>query len=188
MPISKEGKMKRIVCVVLLAVIVGLGAGCKDKEAQTALAEMKAQAELEARNIELIKTLIAELDKGNAEILLQLYAPAVKYYFPSGSPNPMSREDEIAQARTFLTAIPDMVHEVLDIFAVKDRVVLRSVARGTHSVELEGIPPTGNKIAISNLIIFRIKDGLVVEEIEEADMLGLYQQLGMELKPKAPVK
>jgi hypothetical protein len=29
---------------------------------------------------------------------------------------------------------------------------------------------------------------LVVEEIEEADMLGLYQQLGMELKPKATVK
>ena len=27
---------------------------------------------------------------------------------------------------------------------------------------------------------------LVVKEIEEADMLGLYQQLGMELKPKAP--
>jgi len=30
--------------------------------------------------------------------------------------------------------------------------------------------------------------GLVVEEIEEADMLGLYQQLGLELKPKKPAK
>lgn len=29
---------------------------------------------------------------------------------------------------------------------------------------------------------------LVVEEIEDADMLGLYQQIGMELKPKAPAK
>jgi hypothetical protein len=71
--------MKRIVCVVLLAVLVGLGAGCKDKE---------AQAELEARNIEVIKTMIAELDKGNAEILLKLYAPDSKCYSPSNSTKP----------------------------------------------------------------------------------------------------
>lgn len=36
--------------------------------------------------------------------------------------------------------------------------------------------------------MFRIKDGPVVEAIGEADMPGLYQQLGMELKPKAAVK
>jgi predicted ester cyclase len=180
--------MKRIVCVVLLAALVGLGAGCKDKEAQAALAEMKAQAELEARNIEVIKTMLAEVDKGNAEILLKLYAPDSKFYFPSNSPKPMSREDEVAMIRMLMTAYPDMKHVITDIFAVKDRVVLRLVVYSTHQAEFEGIPPTGNKVAISNLIIFRIKDGLVVEEIEEADMLGLYQQLGMELKPRAAVK
>jgi len=36
--------------------------------------------------------------------------------------------------------------------------------------------------------IFRIRDGLVVEEAEDADMLGFYQQLGLELKPKASTK
>lgn len=180
--------MKRIVCVVLLAVIVGLGAGCKDKEAQTALAEMKAQAELEARNIELIKTLIAELDKGNLEIFLTLLAPDFKFYFPSNSSTPGSREDELAMAKMMYAAIPDLTHEITEIFAVKDRVVLRFVGKGTHQAELEGIPPTGNKVAISAICIFRIKDGLVIEEIEDADMLGLYQQLGMELKPKVPVK
>jgi hypothetical protein len=30
--------------------------------------------------------------------------------------------------------------------------------------------------------------GPVVEEIEDTDMLGFYQQLGMELKPKKPAK
>ena len=180
--------MKRFVCVVLLVVLVGLGAGCKDKEAQAALAEMKAQAELEARNIELVKTMIAELDKGNAEILLKLYAPDSKYYFPSNSPKPMSREDEVAMIKMFYAAMPDLTHKIVDIFAVKDRVVLRLTGSGTQQAELEGIPPTGNKVTISAICIFRIKDGLVVEEVEEADMLGLYQQLGMELKPKALVK
>ena len=180
--------MKRFVCIVLLVFLVGLGAGCKDKEAQAALAEMKAQAELEARNIELIKTMIAELDKGNAEILLKLYAPDSKYYFPSNSATPMSREDEVAMVKMFYAAMPDLTHKIVDIFADKDLVITRLTASGTHQAELEGIPPTGNKVTISALIIFRIKDGLVVEEIEDADMLGLYQQLGMELKPKAPAK
>jgi predicted ester cyclase len=179
---------KRAGAVALLAVLVGLATGCADRETASALAELKAQADLEARNIEVIKTLLAELDKGNAEIILKLYSPDAKYYFPSGSPKPISREDETAQAKMFLKALPDITHEVIDIFAVKDKVVLRSVARGTHRAELEGIPPTGNKIAISNTIIFRIKDGLVVEEAEDADMLGFYQQIGMELKPKAAAK
>ena len=65
-----------------------------------------------------------------------------------------------------------------------DRVVLRFVVQGTHKAELEGIPPTGNKVVVCAISIFRLKDGLIVEEIEDADMLGLYQQLGMELKPK----
>ena len=180
--------MKRVVCVVLLAVLVGLGAGCKDKEAQAALAEMKAQAELEARNIGLIKTLLVELDKGNVEAFLKFYAPDFKFYFPSNSSTPASREDEMAMAKMMMAAIPDLEHVITEIFAVKDRVVLRFVALGTHQAELEGIPPTGNKIAVGAICIFRIKDGLVVEEIEDADMLGLYQQLGMELKPKVPVK
>jgi steroid delta-isomerase-like uncharacterized protein len=180
--------MKRVVGVVLLALLVGLGVGCKDKEAQAALAEMKAQAELEARNVELIKALLVELDKGNVEAFLKFYAPDFKYYFPSNSSTPGSREEEMAMAKMMMTAIPDMKHVITDIFAAKDMVVLRFVAQGTHQAELEGVPPTGNKIVISAICIFRIKDGLVVEEIEDADMLGLYQQLGMELKPKMPAK
>ncbi|MCJ7486109.1 MAG: ester cyclase [Candidatus Aminicenantes bacterium] len=180
--------MKKVVGVILLAILVGLGAGCKDKEAQAPLAEINAQAELEARNIELIRTLTAELDKGNLEIFLKLLSPDFKYYFPSNSSTPMSREDELAMAKMMYLAIPDMKHVITDIFAVKDMVVARYFVQGTHQAELEGIAPTGNKVVISAISIFRIKDGLVVEEIEEADMLGFYQQLGMELKPKAAVK
>jgi hypothetical protein len=43
-------------------------------------------------------------------------------------------------------------------------------------------------VTISAICIFRLKDGLVVEEVEEADMMSFYQQLGMELRPKARAK
>ncbi len=55
---------------------------------------------------------------------------------------------------------------------------------GTTRILLWGIPATGNKIEGSNIILMRIENGKIVEEREEADMLGLMMQLGMELKPK----
>jgi len=36
--------------------------------------------------------------------------------------------------------------------------------------------------------MFRIQNGKIVDEREETDMLGLYRQLGMELKPRAAKK
>lgn len=180
--------MNKAVGVILLTVLVGFGAACKDKEARAALAEMKAQADLEARNIEVIKMLTEELDKGKAEVFLKLLAPDFKYYFPSNTTKPMSREEEMAMAKMMMAALPDMKHEVSGIFAVKDRVVVIFSVQGTRKAELEGIPPTGNKVVISGISIFRLKDGLITEEIEEADMLGFYQQLRLELKPKVPTK
>jgi predicted ester cyclase len=56
--------------------------------------------------------------------------------------------------------------------------------RGTHQGEFAGIPATGNKVEISGIMIGRIENGKIVEEREEMDMLGLFMQLGMELKPK----
>jgi steroid delta-isomerase-like uncharacterized protein len=180
--------MKRVVSVVLVGMLVGLGVGCTDKEAQTALAEMRAQVELEARNIEVIKTLFAELDKGNVGAYQKYYAPDAKYFFPSNSPTPMSRDDEAAMSKMMMAAFPDLTYQVTDIFAVRDRVVATFVGRGTHKAELEGIPATGNTIGFGSISIFRLRNGLVVEEMQEGDMVGLYQQLGMELRPRAPTK
>ncbi len=47
-----------------------------------------------------------------------------------------------------------------------------------------GIPATGNKYETSEISIRRIENGKVVECWEQLDLLGLMQQLGMELKPK----
>jgi steroid delta-isomerase-like uncharacterized protein len=177
--------MNRFTCIVLFAVLTGISTGCADKESQAKLAELKAQTELEARNIELIKTLAKEGDKGNMDIFNKVYAPDSKFYFPSNNPKPMSREEELAMAKAFFAALPDMKHEITDIFAFNDNVVMRFVLRGTHRAELEGIPPTGKQIAVSAISVFRIKNGVIIEEREEADMAGMYQQLGMELKRQA---
>jgi steroid delta-isomerase-like uncharacterized protein len=164
--------------------------GCQDKEAMAELEEMKAQAEVEEQNKELIRNYFKELDKGNAEIFREVYAPDAAYYFPSGITEPMSLEQEIEQFKMFHNAIPDLVHNIEEIISVRDKVIVRFIARGTHTGEIEemGIPATGNEVEVSSIIIFRIENGKVVEERQEADMLGFMQQFGMELKPKEAEK
>ena len=171
-----------------MALILCFTFGCQNKAEKAELEKFKAQAKLEEQNTEVIKKLFVELSKRNAEIFYELYAPDSKFYFPSRISTPISRDDEVAQAKMFFAALPDLTDEVVDIFAIKDRVIARTIARGTHQAEMEGIPATGNKVEISALLIFRLKDGKVVEEVEEADILGFYQQLGMELKPKEAKK
>ena len=81
-------------------------------------------------------------------------------------------------------AFPDIVHEIKDIEAFGDKVMVRAVDIATHTNEYQGMPPTGKKFEISWIIIFRLKDGKIVEAWEEVDSAGFMQQLGMELVPK----
>ena len=175
--------MKKLVGFVPLVFLFCFAIACQDKAAMAELERYRAQAAVEARNIEIIKAAIAAVDKGDLEVFQTYVAPEFKLYAPSNSATPVSRDDYVAMVKMMTTAIPDMVHNVTEIFAVGDRVVLRVAIQGTHLAELQGIPPTGNKVTVSYIAIFRLKDGLAVEEVVEEDFLGLYQQLGLELKP-----
>jgi steroid delta-isomerase-like uncharacterized protein len=183
--------LKRTFGVVLLAVIVGIAAGCKDKAADAALSEiaqMKAQAELEARNVELVRTIVAQLEKGDVEVFLRLFAPDFKLYFPSNSTTSVSREDVMGMAKMMATAMPDLAYEILEIFGADDRVVLRLGIQGTHRMGGEGAPSKETRIVAGAMAIYRIKDGLVVEEIIDGDALGIFRQLGLELRPRTAAK
>lgn len=183
--------MRRTLSIVLLAAAVGIGAGCKDKAGEAALAEIaqvKARAELEARNVELAKTVIAQLEKGEVDVFMRLFSPDFKLYFPSNSTTPLSREDAMGMAKMMVTAVPDLAYSVLDIFPAGDRVVLQIVFQGTHRSATGKAPSVLTKIAAGAMIIFRVKDGFITEEIIDGDALGLFRQLGLELLPKAPGK
>jgi predicted ester cyclase len=43
-------------------------------------------------------------------------------------------------------------------------------------------------VTAGSIEIFTTKDGKIVEERQEADMLGMMTQLGLELKPTEPEK
>ena len=93
--------------ILPLALILCFTLGCQDKEAMAELEAMKAQAEVEEQNKELIRNYLREMDKQNFEIFNEVYAPDAKIYYPSNSSEPMSNEQAVPMAKSFYAAFPD---------------------------------------------------------------------------------
>ncbi len=91
--------------------------------------------------------------------------------------------------RLYNQAFPDQRLTIGDLFAEGDKVVARWDCIGTHKGELRGMAPTGKKIHISGISIFRFSGDRIAEQWNYWDALGLMQQLGqmprMEKKPAA---
>ena len=150
----------------------------------TELEEFKTQAEVEEKNIALVNHIFSELRKGNIENVSKFLDSDLAFYTPSRSSSPLSADETVDFLKTLYTAFPDFNYSIVDIIAKGDKVIIIERNQGTHQGEFRGVPATGNKIDVSDIAIFRIKDGMIVEIWEEVDMLGWMEQLGMELKPK----
>ena len=72
-----------------------------------------------------------------------------------------------------------------DVIAEDDKVVVRLTSHGRHVGEFMGMPPSGKAYDISEIHIFRIADGQVIEHWRDADMLGMLRQLGAFPEPAA---
>lgn len=70
-----------------------------------------------------------------------------------------------------------------DMIAEGDKVTCRFTARGVHTGEFMGVPPTGKDITMTGIEIFRIDNGKIAELWGEANLIGLAQQLGIVPSP-----
>jgi steroid delta-isomerase-like uncharacterized protein len=84
-----------------------------------------------------------------------------------------AREFVIAHRRSF----PDWTEKVVDIFAHGDRVVSRYVSTGTHLGEFEGIPPTGRRVVVNEVSVYRVLQGRIVNQWGFPDVMSLLRQL-----------
>jgi steroid delta-isomerase-like uncharacterized protein len=80
---------------------------------------------------------------------------------------------------TAISAFPDFQITPEDVVAEGDRVVTRFTFSGTHDGEFMGIPATRKPFSITGIAIARIANGKLVEWWENADVMGLMQQLGV---------
>ena len=117
------------------------------------------------------------INKGNMSIIDELVSVnIVDHGIPLEVPNGVDGMKQMVT--TFRTAFPDINLTREDMIAEGDKVVCRYTMRGTHKGELMGIAPTGKQVTLSGIEINRFEQGKLVEHWEQADMMGLMQQIG----------
>jgi predicted ester cyclase len=62
------------------------------------------------------------------------------------------------------SSFPDLHHEIVDLVAEGDKVVVRFNVTDTHKGELQGIPPTGKKISFGAMDFITLMDGKITED------------------------
>jgi steroid delta-isomerase-like uncharacterized protein len=66
-------------------------------------------------------------------------------------------------------AFPDIRVTVEDLVAEGDRVAARVTMRGTHQRDFQGLAPTGKRVQVRAIDMFRISNGKIVEHWGHAD-------------------
>jgi steroid delta-isomerase-like uncharacterized protein len=88
-----------------------------------------------------------------------------------------------AAMREFLTtsqaAFPDWRVRPVQVVAEGDTVVVRWDGEATHQGPFHGLPPTGRRVRVSGINVYRVEAGKVAAEWEQTDSIGLLRQLGV---------
>jgi steroid delta-isomerase-like uncharacterized protein len=88
--------------------------------------------------------------------------------------------------RNLRGSLPDLQITIQDIIAAEDKVVVRVLLKGTHSGSGLGVPPSGRRVRVSGMVVFRILKGQCVEGWNSWDQLGLLRQIGALPAPVGP--
>ena len=157
--------MRRAGLLLLIAMIMTL-MGCGSSDDQ-----------IKARNIDVINVVFSEVwSKGNVDLIDELYGAGFVGHFPSGTFH--GHEGIRGRVIAHRVAFPDWTEEIEDTIAEQDRVVARFTSRGTNLGDFLDNPPTGNRVEISEVAIFKLKDGKIVEQWVYPDILSMQRQLG----------
>ncbi len=116
--------------------------------------------------------------RGTLSAVYEIYAPEFVGHHP-GQPDWIGPERVKAVVAAVRQAFPDFSESVEDVVAEGDRVVTRFIASGTHQGSFHGVAPTGKRISMAEMAIFRVAGNKIVEKWGLTDRFGLFQQLGL---------
>jgi len=149
---------------------------------------------LHAQGLEANKRLVRRYFEGaiNArqpELVDSIFGQAYRVHFLDTGGSSSGGAAEVRRfLPTFFETFPDVRYTVEDVIAEGDRVMIRLAANGTQRREFLGIPPAGRKLDnLTEIFIFRIADGKIVEGWRLLDVAGLQKRLrGDGIPPAKP--
>ena len=90
--------------------------------------------------------------------------------------------------RGFIGALPDLKASEQDVVAADDKVAVRFIVEATHKGNLFGIAATGRRVRWDAVDVYRLADGMIVEEWAADDVAAILQQIGAYTLPMLRVK
>ena len=148
---------------------VSLSSNEKGEQKQQELAE-------EDNNGMMFIRAISDWNKGDLESYLLMYAPSVIIHGIPGVEAGIESAKKFY--RGFHRAFPDTQILVEDLFTRADKLACRFTVSGTHKAEFMGISATDKFIKFTGITILKFIAGKCTERWNQADFLGMLQQLG----------
>jgi steroid delta-isomerase-like uncharacterized protein len=134
----------------------------------------------EDHNKAIVRRIYGELwNERRLEVAEELIARGGVNYDTGLTPRPFGPDEMMGTVRMVTTGFPDNRHEVEEVLAEGDSVVVRCTLTGTHEGPFMGIPPTGRRIAVTEIHLYRLQGGKAVEHRVGRDDLGALRQLGV---------
>ena len=163
--------------VLLFTTLVAVGAAFA-ADSGPVLPDAAAQA---AKNKAVAGRVFEEIfNQGKFQVAEEIYAPD---FVNHGLRRNYDLQEDQAAVHAEKKAFPDLKMSVLLMAAEGDLVTAVWVFRGTHTGSgYDGLPPTGVKLELRGITVWRIVDGKIREEWTEFDQLRAAQQFVTQLK------
>jgi len=159
----------RSVLMVLLAVWPSLGWAAPDGSAAT----------LERNKAVAMRVFNEIFNQRNLAVADEIYAPD---FINHGLHRNISLQEDQAAARGEVKAFPDLRMTADLVVAEGDFVTVMWTFRGTHTAFGYGLPPTGARVELRGITIWRVVDGKLHDEWTSFNMLSAYLQVLRHLK------
>lgn len=96
----------------------------------------------------------------------------------AGAPRQLvGRDAWRANLEMMVAGFPDLRMDVQDAFGHADRVAVRNILRGTHTGDFHGNPARGRTLEVMSNELYRVDDGIIVEEWIVTDTSSLFAQI-----------
>jgi steroid delta-isomerase-like uncharacterized protein len=118
------------------------------------------------------------INTASETLATELISPDAIFYVPGRPESMRGPAGYLSIIQMMRGGFPDIQWVLEEMVAEGNRVAARFTMRGTHGGPFFGVPPSGNKISVQALNLYRLSQGQFVEERGQPDMLALLQQIG----------
>ena len=118
------------------------------------------------------------INTASDKLAMEIISPDAIFYVPGRSEPMRGPAGYLSIIQMMRQGFPDIRWTLEEMVAEGDKVAARFTMRGTHRGTFFDVSPSGNKISVQALNMYRLSQGQFVEEHGQPDMLALLRKIG----------